>query len=119
MYASRIILRTIQKADGDDLFEIYADAKTMQFASDPVFSSRAMIEQMLDSVARLEQSGESLEWAIVERQSSKVIGTCGLHSFSDNGQSCEVGCLLEAPLNNSVPALDRQRISDHEAGLPL
>jgi hypothetical protein len=27
--------------------------------------------------------------------------------------------LFKAPLNNSVPALDRQRILDHEAGLPL
>ncbi len=48
------------------------------------------------SVVRLEQTGESLEWAIVERKGNKVIGTCGLHSFSEAGHSCEVGCLLNA-----------------------
>ena len=96
LYASRILLRTIQNTDSDDLFEIYSDTHTMEFSSDPVFSSRSMVVQMLDSVARLEQSGESLEWAIVERQTSKVIGTCGLHSFSNDGQSCEVGCLLNS-----------------------
>lgn len=96
LYVSRILLRTIENTDSDDLFEIYADTHTMEFASDPVFSSSSMVVQMLDSVARLEQSGESLEWAIVERQTSKVIGTCGLHSFSSDGQGCEVGCLLNS-----------------------
>ncbi|WP_253865532.1 GNAT family N-acetyltransferase [Aeromonas sobria] len=51
---------------------------------------------MMASVVRLEQMGESLEWAIVEREGNKVIGTCGLHSFSEAGHCCEVGCLLNA-----------------------
>ncbi|WP_235660931.1 GNAT family N-acetyltransferase [Aeromonas veronii] len=51
---------------------------------------------MMMSVVRLEQTGESLEWAIVEREGNKVIGTCGLHSFSEAGHCCEVGCLLNA-----------------------
>ncbi|HGS5699313.1 TPA: GNAT family N-acetyltransferase, partial [Vibrio parahaemolyticus] len=40
--------------------------------------------------------GESLEWAVLEQSTNKVIGTCGLHSFSDCGHSCEVGCLLNS-----------------------
>jgi ribosomal-protein-alanine N-acetyltransferase len=55
-----------------------------------------MVVQMMASVVRLEKTGESLEWAIVERESNKVIGTCGLHSFSKAGHCCEVGCLLNA-----------------------
>ncbi|WP_025634960.1 GNAT family N-acetyltransferase, partial [Vibrio parahaemolyticus] len=79
-----------------DLFEIYGDIQTMEFASDPVFTSKDMIVQMLESVVRLEKSGESLEWAVIEQTTNKVIGTCGLHSFSDSGDSCEVGCLLNS-----------------------
>ncbi|HCH5091166.1 TPA: GNAT family N-acetyltransferase [Vibrio parahaemolyticus] len=82
--------------DSDDLFEIYGDIQTMEFASDPVFTSKDMIVQMLESVVRLEKSGESLEWAVIEQTTNKVIGTCGLHSFSDSGDSCEVGCLLNS-----------------------
>ncbi|MCS0027416.1 GNAT family N-acetyltransferase, partial [Vibrio alginolyticus] len=47
-------------------------------------------------VVRLEKSDESFEWAVMEQATSKVIGTCGLHSFSDSGDSCEVGCLLNS-----------------------
>ncbi|MDG2673548.1 GNAT family N-acetyltransferase [Vibrio parahaemolyticus] len=96
LHGSRIVLRSIQTNDSDDLFEIYGDIQTMEFASDPVFTSKDMIVQMLESVVRLEKSGESLEWAIMDQATNKVIGTCGLHSFSDNGDSCEVGCLLNS-----------------------
>ncbi|EGQ7815791.1 GNAT family N-acetyltransferase [Vibrio parahaemolyticus] len=96
LHGSRIVLRSIQTNDSDDLFEIYGDIQTMEFASDPVFTSKDMIAQMLESVVRLEKSGESLEWAIMDQTTNKVIGTCGLHSFSDNGDSCEVGCLLNS-----------------------
>ncbi|OOF02124.1 N-acetyltransferase [Salinivibrio sp. MA427] len=68
----------------------------MEFASDPVFTSKDMIVQMLKNVVRLEKLGESLEWAVMDQATNKVIGTCGLHSFSDNGDSCEVGCLLNS-----------------------
>ncbi|OOE63034.1 GNAT family N-acetyltransferase [Salinivibrio sp. IB282] len=96
LHGSRIVLRSIQTNDSDDLFEIYGDIKTMEFASDPVFTSKDMIVQMLKNVVRLEKSGESLEWAVMDQATNKVIGTCGLHSFSDNGDSCEVGCLLNS-----------------------
>uniref|UniRef100_UPI00188B99F0 GNAT family N-acetyltransferase n=1 Tax=Vibrio anguillarum TaxID=55601 RepID=UPI00188B99F0 len=96
LHGSRIVLRSIQTNDSDDLFEIYGDIQTMEFASDPVFTSKELIVQMLESVALLEKSGESLEWAIMDQATNKVIGTCGLHSFSDNGDACEVGCLLNS-----------------------
>ncbi|MBE4245319.1 GNAT family N-acetyltransferase [Vibrio parahaemolyticus] len=96
LHGSRVVLRTIQSKDRDDLFEIYGDMQTMEFASDPVFTSKDMISQMLESVIHLEKSGESLEWAITERTTKKVIGTCGLHNFSHSGLSCEVGCLLNS-----------------------
>lgn len=96
LLGSRVTLRTITAHDADDLFEIYGDSQTMEFASDAVFTSQDMIQQMLESVARLEKSGESLEWAIADKSTNKVIGTCGLHTFSDCGQACEVGCLLNS-----------------------
>ncbi|EOG7766804.1 GNAT family N-acetyltransferase, partial [Vibrio parahaemolyticus] len=73
LHGSRVVLRTIQSKDRDDLFEIYGDIQTMEFASDPVFTSKDMISQMLESVIHLEKSGESLEWAITERTTKKVI----------------------------------------------
>jgi [ribosomal protein S5]-alanine N-acetyltransferase len=96
LFGSRVIVRSIQMNDIDDLFEIYGNIKTMEFASDPAFISKDTVKEMLESVIRLEISGVSFEWAIADRTTNKVIGTCGIHSFSDCGQSCEVGCLLNS-----------------------
>ncbi|HIF5544325.1 TPA: GNAT family N-acetyltransferase [Vibrio parahaemolyticus] len=96
LHGSRVVLRSIQMDDSDDLFEIYGDIQTMEFASDPVFPSKDTTFQMLESVVQLEKLGESLEWAVLEQSTNKVIGTCGLHSFGDCGHSCEVGCLLNS-----------------------
>lgn len=57
---SRIVLRTIYPQDAADLFEIYGNPLTMEFASDPCFTSPAMVAQMMASVVRLEQTGEAL-----------------------------------------------------------
>ena len=93
---TRVVLRTIGPQDAADLFEIYGNPLTMVFASDPCFTSPAMVAQMMASVVRLEQTDESLEWAIVEREGNKVIGTCGLHSFAGDAglRQAEVGCML-------------------------
>ncbi|WBA15764.1 GNAT family N-acetyltransferase [Salinivibrio proteolyticus] len=104
LHGSRIILRSIQTNDCNDLFEIYSDTQTMEFASDPVFTSKDMIVQMLESVVRLEKSGESLEWAIMEKATNKVIGTCGLHSFRTYLNRC---CLSKStPIENTVNEFD-------------
>ncbi|USP12259.1 GNAT family N-acetyltransferase [Aeromonas dhakensis] len=84
--------------DATDLFEIYGNPLTMEFASDPCFTSPTMVAQMMASVVLLEQAGASLECMTVEREGNKVIGTCGLHSFNEAGHYCEVGCLLNAGL---------------------
>ncbi|EKE77821.1 GNAT family N-acetyltransferase [Gallaecimonas xiamenensis] len=94
LQGERVYLRSMTKADAAALFAIYGSEATMAFASDPAFSSLGMVYQMLESVARLESSGESLEWAIVEKARGKLIGTCGLHSFTPSRAECEVGCLL-------------------------
>lgn len=94
LHGNRVVLRTIKRTDAEDLFEIYGNDQTMEFGSDPAFTSVEMVYQMMDSVTRLELANGSFEWAIVEVLSNKVIGTCGLHGFGEDGASCEVGCLL-------------------------
>ncbi|MEM8529435.1 MAG: GNAT family N-acetyltransferase [Chloroflexota bacterium] len=70
------------------------DVEVMRYASDDPFPESATIMVMLASVEQLLSEGRSLEWGIVEKHSSKLIGTCGLHSFEPEIGSAEVGCML-------------------------
>jgi RimJ/RimL family protein N-acetyltransferase len=80
--------------DSSALFAIYGDPEVMQYASDDPFPNEATVAVMLQSVADLLASGESLEWAIAEQATDRLIGTCGLHSFDETTCSAEVGCML-------------------------
>ncbi|WP_326510922.1 GNAT family N-acetyltransferase [Aeromonas caviae] len=89
-------LRPFDGRDAADLFAIYGDPLVMRFVGEPPFPSLATVAQMLVSVARLLAAGESLEWGLVARDSERLIGTCGLHSFANEAglRQAEVGCML-------------------------
>lgn len=99
LLTTRLLLRPLGAQDSVDLFAIYGDPAVMRFVGEPPFSSLATVSQMLASVERLLASGESLEWGLALRESGRLIGTCGLHSFVvDPVQAglpqAEVGCML-------------------------
>ncbi|MCE7979701.1 MAG: N-acetyltransferase [Caldilinea sp. CFX5] len=90
----RLDLRALTPADRADLFAIYGDAAVMVFTSDPAFPDLTYVDQMLASVARLFAERASLEWGVGLRAAGRIIGTCGLHSFDQEAQCAEIGCIL-------------------------
>ncbi|RXJ74656.1 GNAT family N-acetyltransferase [Veronia nyctiphanis] len=96
IYAERVFLRQLTADDTDDLMKTYGNPLTMEFGSDPVFTSTAMVSQLLKSMENFAQNHASYEWGIVTQDTGEVIGTCGFHSFSPCRTECEVGCLLNS-----------------------
>jgi RimJ/RimL family protein N-acetyltransferase len=92
--ADRVTLRPIRLADADALWAIYGDPEVMRYASDPVFTDRSMVLQMIASVQRLLAARQSIEWAIELNATGEVIGTCGLHGFDALAREAQVGCML-------------------------
>ena len=90
----RLLLRAMREGDAPALFAIYGDPEVMRYAGDEPFPDQATVSVMLRSVARLLAAGESLEWAVVEKAGGQLIGTCGLHSFDEEHDAAEVGCML-------------------------
>jgi RimJ/RimL family protein N-acetyltransferase len=81
-------------ADADDLLRLCGDPRVMRFATDPPLTSRRGALRMLASMRQLLQTRQSIEWGLRLRRSGRIIGSCGLHSFSPNRSLAEVGCLL-------------------------
>lgn len=92
--SQRLRLREMHDNDLEALFAIYGDSETMRYASDPVFPDRTIVALMLDSVRRLRASGASLEWAIADRESDRLIGVCGIHSYQPATHTAEIGGML-------------------------
>jgi [ribosomal protein S5]-alanine N-acetyltransferase len=94
LQTERLLLRAMLADDAPALFAIYGDPEVMRYAADEPFPDEATVTVMLRSVARLLAAGEALEWAVVERASGQLVGTCGLHSFDEAANAAEVGCML-------------------------
>jgi [ribosomal protein S5]-alanine N-acetyltransferase len=95
LLTDRLALRALKASDKEDLFSIYGDAQTMQFASDPTFLSLETVDEMLRSVERHFLDGTSLEWGVEDKATQRLVGTCGLHSFESDPPSAEMGCMLK------------------------
>jgi RimJ/RimL family protein N-acetyltransferase len=72
----RLILREMALYDVDDLFEVLSDPEAMQFYPQPF--DRQMTQTWIErNVQRYAQHGFGL-WALILKQTSKLIGDCGL-----------------------------------------
>jgi len=94
MSTERLLLRPLRDGDIAALFAIYGDAEVMRYASDDTFPNPSTVLTMLASVDRLLVEGASIEWAIEDKRSRELIGTCGFHSFDAPNGCAEVGCML-------------------------
>jgi ribosomal-protein-alanine N-acetyltransferase len=90
---ARLILRTLEPADAEDLHAVHSDPSTFEFiGSEPSHSvddTRARIER-----AALHQARHGFAMsAVVERASGRVIGDCGLQLL-EGGPDVELGYRL-------------------------
>lgn len=72
----RLILREYTEDDFDDLYEFLSDAETMQHYPHP-FDETAVHNWIRRNLDRYEIFGFGL-WAVVNKETGKVIGDCGL-----------------------------------------
>lgn len=87
----RFVLRQAQLTDADDLYQLYADQAVVQYMSFTPFTS---VEESLDEMKWYErifaeQSG--LRWMIEDRETGKVIGTCGFLAYEQEHHRTELG----------------------------
>ena len=82
----KISLRKIQFSDINDIFEIsFYDA-----------IQAATLTQAMEMQAKINtdySSGNSIHWAIADKLTNKIIGTCGYYRGLDKGEG-ELGCVL-------------------------
>jgi ribosomal-protein-alanine N-acetyltransferase len=87
----RLVLRTWTLDDAEAAFAVYSDPEVMRFLSGPpardVEETRARLAAR--PIAQQERYGFCL-WAVVEKATGTVIGSCGLKHL-DDGPDVEVG----------------------------
>ncbi|BCL33668.1 GNAT family N-acetyltransferase [Nostoc sp. MS1] len=88
---ARLRLRYFTLDDFEDLFRLYSDVEVMKYLSP---RSREQTQASLIKHIQQWQEHNLGMWAVVHKQSSKLIGRCGL-GFLDNTHEVELGYVLD------------------------
>lgn len=88
----RLTLREIVLSDAAALFEIHGNATAMRwFGTDPL-TTVEQAEKLVETFAGWRKTpNPGIRWAMVDRGTNQLIGTCGLFKWNRDWKSCYLG----------------------------
>jgi ribosomal-protein-alanine N-acetyltransferase len=90
----RLLLRRWALSDVVEMCDIYADSETMRwFGAGTTFSQAEIADSLVKVIAEYADSGLG-NFAIIEKQTGKIIGHCGLHRGCEPDIEIEIDCLI-------------------------
>jgi len=90
----RLILRRMQLSDADDMFEYAHRADVTKHLTWDPHPDIMYTREYLAYVGTHYTAGDFFDWAVVERESGRMIGTCGFTRFHCESDSAEIGYVL-------------------------
>ncbi len=91
---SRLILRKMKVSDAEDMYEYAHIPQVTQYLTWTEHPDVHFTRRYLDYIRTQYADGEFFDWAIVLKDSGKMIGTCGFTSFDIPNNSAEVGYVV-------------------------
>ncbi len=94
LYTKRICLRRMMKSDSHDMYEYARRADVTRYLLWEPYESEAHTAKYLAYLQSRYRSGDFYDWAVVMRDTYKMIGTCGFTRFLPEANAAEVGYVL-------------------------
>ena len=91
---TRLILRAVKRSDIDDIYEYSANPKTSRYLMWGPHQSKAVTKEFIDIVLNKYKLGEYNDWAIIHKETEKMIGTCGFTRIDKNNHLVEIGYVI-------------------------
>lgn len=90
----RLILRPMRVSDAEDMFRYASRRDVTEYLLWSPHPSRQYTEDYLRYLQRRYALGEFYDWAVVEKESGRMIGTCGFTRFDFPHNAGEIGYVL-------------------------
>ncbi|MEO2211446.1 GNAT family protein [Paenibacillus amylolyticus] len=87
----RFILRSAEARDSQELLELYSDEAVVQYMPFTPFESVEDAQGEMNWYAKIFKEHTGLRWMIEDRETGKVIGTCGFLNYEDIHNRAEIG----------------------------
>lgn len=90
----RLLLRGMRVSDAEDMFEYARRPEVTRFLTWNPHPDREYTREYLQYLGGRYAAGAFYDWAVIEKESGKMIGTCGFTSFNCSSDVGEVGYVL-------------------------
>ena len=94
LHTERLVLRKMSPKDADDMYEYASRRDVTEYLLWSPHPSKAYTSDYLRYVNARYRMGEFYDWAVVERESGRMIGTCGFTRFDLPHNGAELGYVL-------------------------
>jgi RimJ/RimL family protein N-acetyltransferase len=92
--AARVCVRSVSESDLPSLLEINSDAEVVQYLGHGPWQTIAEAKAWFARISKQQSAGSALEFVIVEKQTAKVIGRCGLFDYDPVDAQASLGYIL-------------------------
>lgn len=90
----RLILRKMKRSDAEDMFEYSKDPEVTKYLLWMPHPSVHYTARYLNYLQDRYAVGKFYDWAVVDKATGKMIGTCGFTCFHEEHNSAECGYVL-------------------------
>ena len=94
LYTERLSLRAMHPIDAEDMFDYAKRPEVTKYLLWREHESISFTRDYLIYIGRRYALGDFYDWAIIDRESRKMIGTCGFTKIDTANNSAEIGYVL-------------------------
>ena len=88
----RLVLRRMKRSDADDMFEYASDPEVTRYLLWEPHADPRQTARYLAFIQSRYKSGEFFDWAVTDKRTGKMIGTCGFTRFNFEADSRSAMC---------------------------
>ena len=90
----RLTLRGMRVSDAPDMYEYARRPSVTEYLTWEPHASVEETREYLTYVGQRYRTGDFYDWSVVDKESGRMIGTCGFTSFNCPADSAEIGYVL-------------------------
>ena len=109
LYTERLYLRGMRVTDAPDMFDYAKDPEVSRFLTWSPHQSLDYTKAYLTCVGRQYRTGAIFDWAVVHRESGRMIGTCGFTEFRYESNVGVIGYVLNPAFHGQGLATEAVR----------
>lgn len=91
LHTHRFILRKIEITDSEEVFNYFSKDEVTQYYDLESFTNKSQAVEVINRWASRFEQNEGIRWGIEDKETNKIIGSCGYHNWDKGHFKAEIG----------------------------